>query len=846
MKRISILLAMAVISISAIASRYNYTFKNTPVAQALATLIKDNPDAKITFIYNEMDDYTTSSTVDTDNLKEAVKSIVGRNPISVSEKKGRILVEALQKGKYRYSGRLMNEYGEPVAHATVMLLNPKDSVVLTFGFSSKDGDFLIPCDRLPVLAKITSTGYQTKIIKLSDTSIGNLRFDTKPIELENVNVVSDIMRLESDRTVFIPLQRQKNTAMNGIELIEQMGIPQLMVDNGELQTLTRKKVAVFIDFLPADKDALSGMNMQDVKRVEYLESPADPRFMGEKYVVNFIMEKYIYGGYVKLIGYECLNMNDQEYFANARFQYKSMTYDLAAFGQHDDFYHNGTENTETFHFPQADGSMNTIERQSNTVSSRSQSSTGRLSFKATYSSSDITARSTLTAGLTDRPIQDRSGEVIYTPEEYPNSAFSSETSKKNKFLRFNGSYFFKLPKDFGLTFIPSYTFSKTDQNSSYFEDSFSPIFNGADDHTSNLAGYLNLAKDFGKIGSFKAYFDGRYDYYRTRYSGSAQNYDKSKDQRYKAGISYSVSVGNFYGDADFGWVWDSNRFNEFKSSTSIPDAQLSVGYLLKKKHRFNLGFRYSSWAPETSFKSEAVIEENHLLSYTGNPNLTSCQHMSVDASYNWMPSKNGYIQVSGYLWKVFDRYVYEYLPDGDRMIRYIRQPMGDYHIGQFAVSGTLYLFNRSLMLRATVRDYFARNGAPYGYNFSNLWASLRATYWLKDFYISGNYNSPSKYSDGFMVGDIYDDKASYSLNVGWANKSWNIRFVANNFARWNWMSHTQHFTSEYYDRSFKSFDNTRHADFNIRVSYTFNYGKKLRDVESLSTSDSSSSGILKN
>lgn len=150
------------------------------------------------------------------------------------------------------------------------------------------------------------------------------------------------------------------------------------------------------------------------------------------------------------------------------------------------------------------------------------------------------------------------------------------------------------------------------------------------------------------------------------------------------------------------------------------------------------------------------------------------------------------------------------------------------------------------MLRASVKEYFARNGAPYGYNFSNLWATFRATYWFKDFYISGNYNSPSKYSDGFMVGDIYDDKASYSLNVGWANKSWNVRFVADNFARWNWMSHTQHFTSEYYDRCFKSFDKTRHADFNIRVSYTFNYGKKLRDVESLSTSDSSSSGILKN
>lgn len=246
MKRISILFSMAVVCITAIASRYNYTFKDTPVAQALATLVKDNPEAKITFIYNEMDDYKTSATISTDYLKDAVKAIVARNPISVSEKKGRILVEALQKGKFRYAGTLVNEYQEPVAHATVMLLNPKDSVVLTYGFTSKDGSFLIPCDRNPVLAKISSTGYQTKIIELSSTSMGKIRFNTKAIELDNLNVVSDVVRMESDRTVFVPLQRQKNTAMTGIELIEQMGIPQLQVRDGRIETLAGRPVSFLL------------------------------------------------------------------------------------------------------------------------------------------------------------------------------------------------------------------------------------------------------------------------------------------------------------------------------------------------------------------------------------------------------------------------------------------------------------------------------------------------------------------------------------------------------------------------------------------------------------------------
>lgn len=837
---------MAVIAVAAIAARYEYAFSNTPVAVALAKLVKDHPEAKITFIYNEMDDYTTSAAVSTDDLKDAVKAIVARNPISVSEKKGHILVEALQKGKYRYSGKLMNEYGDPVPHATVMLLNPKDSVVLTYGFTAKDGGFLIPCDRNPVLAKISCTGYETTILPLSSTSAGTIRFNTKTVELQNVEVVSDNVRLEPDRTVFVPLQRQKNTSMTGIELLEQMGIPQLRVMDGKLETVTGKPVALFIDFLPAENDDLSGMNIQDVKRVEYLESPADPRFMGKKYVVNFIMEKYVYGGYVKLAGYECLNMNDQEISANARFQYKSMTYDLAAFGHADDIYHNGTETTEVFRFPQADGTVKTIERLSNTTSSRDKSSTGRLSFKATYSSNDITARSIMSGGITDHPLRSQEGEVTYTPEEYPNSSFATESSSKAKFLMFNGSYFFRLPKEFALTFTPSYTLSHTDQKSAYDQGDFEPVANGADDHTSKLSGLLNLNRDFGKTGSFTAYISGQYDYYRTRYSGSAENYDRSKDQRYRAGVSYSLSAGNFYADAGFGWVWDVNRFNDFSSRSSKPVAELSLSYLLRKIHRFNLGFEYKTWAPDVSFKSQSVIESNHLLSYTGNSDLKPSPNLSVDMSYSWIPSRKGYVQVYGSLWKVFDRYVYDYQPSDDRMIRYIRQPMGDYHLIQCGVSGTLYLFNRSLTLSGSLTEYIARNGAPYDYTVSSLMCSLHATYWLKDFYISGNYGNPSNYSDGFMVGDIYEDKSSYYLMGGWANKNWNVRFLAQNFARWNWMSHKQRFTSEYYDRSFLSYDRKRHANFSITVTYTFNYGKKLRDESELDTRNSSSSGILKN
>ena len=847
MNRFALILFGMMMTVPAFAEHYHYTFKETPVAKALSTLVKEHPDANITFIYNELDDYTTSASINTDNLKSAVKDIVARNPITVSEKKGRILVEALQKGKFRYSGKLLNEYNEPVAHATVLLLNPKDSVVLTFGITSKDGAFLIPCDRNPVIAKISSTGYKTRFLNFDQTSLGNLLIDTTPIELDNIEILADNTLLEPDRTVFVPMQRQKNTSMSGLELLEQIGIPQLIISpDGELTTVANKPVKIFIDFLPVQNSELSDMNLQDVKRIEYLEAPADPRFMGEKFVINFIMEKYLYGGYVKAAGYEVLNIDDREFSANFRYQYKRMTYDLAGYGAYSDSYHNGTTSTEVFRFPQENGEIKTIERLSTSLSSRNKSEKGRLSFKATYSSDNITARSTISGGINDTPINNQEGEISYSPEEFPSSNFTSEAASKAKFIRFNGSYYFRLPKEVSLSFSPTYNFSHTTNNSLYNEISFDPVYNSANDKTSNLSGYLNLNRSLNKGGSLSIYLSGNYDYYRTDYSGSAQNNDKTEYQRYTTGINYSFQTGGFYGEADFGWIWDTNCINAFKSRTSTPKAELSLSYLFKKRHRLNFNFDYTNWAPDASFKSQAMIQSNHLLSYTGNPELKPSPHYTLALAYSWIPSRKGYIQAYGNIWKILDRYVYDYEPSGNKMIRYIRQPMGDYHIIQYGLSGRLSLFDSNLVINGSIYNYIARNGRPYSYTHSELFYYIRATYWLNNFYFSGYYSAPSNYSDGFMVGDLYVDKSTYHLTVGWANKNWNIRFWARNFARWDWMSHKQWFKSKYYDHSFLSFDPSRHANLNITVTYTFNYGKKQRDVDELETSNSTSSAILRN
>ena len=73
---------------------------------------------------------------------------------------------------------------------------------------------------------------------------------------------------------------------------------------------------------------MRNIRAEDVKRVEVYDFPSDPRFGGAKHVVNFVMEKYEFGGYTKINGNQYTIYNQGEYNAFTKFAYKRMVYDV--------------------------------------------------------------------------------------------------------------------------------------------------------------------------------------------------------------------------------------------------------------------------------------------------------------------------------------------------------------------------------------------------------------------------------------------------------------------------------------------------------------------------------------
>lgn len=136
----------------------------------------------------------------------------------------------------------------------------------------------------------------------------------KTQELDEIVVEASNQRTSSNISTYIPMARPKNAATDAITLLSQMAIPQIEVDpiSQAVKTASGQGVSIFIDFLPATAQDLQGMRTQDVKKVEYYLHPTDPRFQGAHYAINFIMQKYEWGGYTKVTANKWFGVNRSE------------------------------------------------------------------------------------------------------------------------------------------------------------------------------------------------------------------------------------------------------------------------------------------------------------------------------------------------------------------------------------------------------------------------------------------------------------------------------------------------------------------------------------------------------
>ena len=667
----------------------------------------------------------------------------------------------------------------------------------------------------------------------------------KTQELNEVVVEARNQRLGAEVSTYIPTAKQKNASQTAADLLNRMAIPQLRISpNDEIKDLAGKNVDVFIDFLPASKNDLEGMRMQDVKKVEYYDYPSDPRFIGKAHVVNFVMQKYEYGGYIK--GYAWENTgNAGQISLYGKLQYKRMTYDIAGGAFYINQNHTGGDCFSTYRLPQADGTERIFQRNSIQESGKMHSRTYWPTFKAVYSTDKITIQNVVGANFNHVPLSYKAGYITYNPEIAARTDYFSNSANRVNSVSYNGYWNFILNDRNTLTFAPSYGYSHTNSNSIYSEANVGEYRNGAKDDSHHFKANLTYTHSFGKWGNINTMLQTIITTNNTTYSGTANTSDNAHTYRVGPGIQYSISKGKVYGMVGFGYHWDRQEYLDHKENSAAPWIDFSLQYSPNSNHSVRGEFHHMKSIPSSSYRSAAVIQSNPLMSYTGNPNLVSYGSYDAGVNYSFIPNNKFSFSAYASTWIADNRYVYDYEPTATGILRTIKQPGGSYSQWDYGVYGVARLFDGKLQLTAQLLGKSVHNGEPYNLDKTNITYGFQADFYLDNWTFTRIYLAPQGYPNGCMVGTWMETKSYYSLQAAWSNSTWNLQLRFCNFARWNWKSDRSVMYSPHYDKTEQTFSLNDHALARLAVTYTFGFGKKVERGNEASQQSGVNSGILK-
>jgi len=847
MKRAFLVLAAFAAMMTAYAYEFEYSFKDTPLSQALVRIIREHPQAKVNFIYNELEGYKTNTTVRTDDAAEAIRQLVRYNPVSVVEDEGNIFVEALQKGRYNYTGRIIDTHGETVPFASVKLLSPRDSSVITYGVADTEGRFSIPCDKRGLIGKFSGVGYDVMYLRSEGFDFGDVTLPANSIVLKGVTVEASNASVTSDRSVYVPTNRQKRASQNGTDLLRAMAIPELHIEpgSGGVTDNTGNSVALFINHMPASADDIQAMKTTDVRRVEYLFSSTDPRFRGERLVVNFVVAEYEYGGYTKasvkenfLTGLE----SDASLFS--KFSYKKMTYDLYAGARNQDDRHNGSSTVATYALKDEQDNPFTATRTEVMDDSRYKQNQYPVTLRASYGTKKVQIRNTVGFSLLIRPENTQSGSLAYYPSLGSDYRYSRLSNRRSMSLSYSGSFFFVLPRDFSLNIAPTFSYTRNRDNSDYTTTLAEPVLRHAFETANRFRVDAFLSKSINRnntvsLRGFYVRSNNNVDYIGTNNSHS--NYD-----HYGAlgGVRYTYSSKKLSINADAGVLWERTIIDGLRNDDAYPSAHIQAGWSPNRKNRLSLFGQFASFTPELSEKTPDVLKQNELMYATGNPNLKNYRVYELSLGYTWIPVKNFganiYARYEGYhnrLKTVYSEY------DGGRAVLRSYINNGNSNKVLAGISFNWGLLDRNLMLAASPQwEYYSVTGI----NSCHLGAisfNASASYYLGDFYFEARYKHRVKKLD-VSTRVVERGRNQYSLVAGWGNGKLNFRLTASNMFNKGWLRYTRDFSSPVYSESRSVFAPTCHPVINISVLYTISYGKKVKRGNEVGEQSGASSAIL--
>ena len=269
-----ILISLCFCMTQAQAQRLTKSYTEASLSDVLIDLNKSQHDKRISFIYNELEDFTVTTGFRNSTVDNAVREVVGFYPMKITMNDSLITVECIQKEAQKVIGRVIDEHGQPVEFANVALLSSADSAFINGGVTNQNGDFVIPCRPGRMLIRVTFVGYKTHYQSCTVGEVGNIRLKKDAIVLQNVVVKGEIPQYKMVQGgMAVDVQHSILHDVGSAEDLLSM-LPMVQGRDGKFEVLAKGEPEIYINNKKVrDGIELKQLKSMDVKNVEIITAP---------------------------------------------------------------------------------------------------------------------------------------------------------------------------------------------------------------------------------------------------------------------------------------------------------------------------------------------------------------------------------------------------------------------------------------------------------------------------------------------------------------------------------------------------------------------------------------------
>ena len=262
------------LTLCAQAQKISRHYQNESLSKVLEDLNAATSDLTVYFIYDELEDFTVTTSFQDLTIADAIRQVIGFYPMKVTYDKDRIFVECTQKESTKVIGRIIDESGKPIEFANVSLLSDKDSTFMNGSVSNENGDFVIPCNAKRATVKVTCIGYKTVERSVSVGEIGTIAMQPEAYAINGVVVKGEIPQYKmtsGGMTVDVQhsILHDVGTANDLLSML-----PLVQHRNGKFEVLAKGEPEIYINNKKVrDPIELKQLKSVDIKSVDIITAP---------------------------------------------------------------------------------------------------------------------------------------------------------------------------------------------------------------------------------------------------------------------------------------------------------------------------------------------------------------------------------------------------------------------------------------------------------------------------------------------------------------------------------------------------------------------------------------------